>query len=414
MLQSKLFYKALKENPKETEAVSHVFLTRAGYIDQLTSGVYTFLPLGFLVLKKIEKIIREEMKAEPACGQEILMPALSPKENWERTGRWSSLDVLFKLRGANEKDYALNPTHEEVVSPLAKKVVFSYKDLPFSLFQIQTKFRNELRVKSGLLRTREFIMKDLYSFHAKEEDLDKYYNKMLKAYERIFKRCGIGKSTLITLASGGSFSKFSHEFQTITDAGEDTILVCKKCGSAINQEIKEEFKTCPSCKSSDFEIKKAIETGNIFKLNTKYSAPFDLKFRDKDGIEKPVLMGCYGIGLGRLMAAVVEINHDSKGIIWPEETAPFKVHLLCLEKESKKSADKIYADLQKSNIEVLYDDREDKTAGEKFAEADLLGIPLRAVVSKKTLKERSVEVKRRDEEKSKLIKTKKLALHCDK
>lgn len=409
MKQSKLFYKTLKDNPKETEAISHTLLARAGFVDQLSSGVYTFLPLGLQALKKIEKIVREEITLPPISGQEILMPALTPKENWEKTGRWNEFDVLFKLRGTNEKDYALAPTHEEIIVPLAKKIILSYNNLPLSLFQIQTKFRNELRVKSGLLRTREFLMKDLYSFHSAQEDLDKYYEKVIKSYINIFKRCGIGKITFKTMASGGSFSEFSHEFQMVTDSGEDIIHICKKCGIAINDEIKEKFKTCP-CKSSDFEIKKAVEVGNIFKLGTKYSSPFDLKFRDKDGAEKPVLMGCYGIGISRLLAAIVEANHDAKGMIWQKETSPFSAHLLNIGKDSKtlKTAEKIYFDLQKNNIAVLYDDRKNKTAGEKFAEADLIGIPLRIVVSDKTLKERSVEIKERDKENIKLVKIKNL------
>ncbi|MEK7664856.1 MAG: aminoacyl--tRNA ligase-related protein, partial [Patescibacteria group bacterium] len=304
MLQSKMFYKTIKERSAEAEAVSHDLLTRAGFVDQLIAGVYTFLPLGFIVLKKIENIIRKNI--ELAGGQEVLMPVLQPKENWQKTGRWETLDILFKIKGGNDKEYALGPTHEEVVSPLAKKIVFSYKDLPFYLFQIQTKFRNELRAKSGILRTREFLMKDLYSFHATQEDIDNYYEKMLKVYFNIFKECGIyrgGKNPLTyrTLASGGSFAKYSDEFQTVTEAGEDIIYICKKCLTAINKEIIGENKNCPNCKASDWEEKKAIEVGNIFKLGTKYSLPFDLKFKDKDGREKPVIMGCYGIGLSRLM-----------------------------------------------------------------------------------------------------------------
>lgn len=413
MLQSKLFYKTTKEKSADTESISRELLTRAGFVDQLMAGVYTFLPLGFIVLKKIEKIIRKNM--ELAGGQEILMPVLQPKENWQKTGRWETLDILFKIKGSSEKEYALGPTHEEVVSPLAKKIIFSYKDLPFYLFQIQTKFRNEPRAKSGILRTREFLMKDLYSFHRDQSDLDKYYEKMLKVYFNIFKECGIYKAgknplTFRTLASGGSFSKYSDEFQTITEAGEDIIYICKKCGTAINKEIIAENKDCPDCNASDFEERKAIEVGNIFKLGTKYSLPFDLKFRDKDGSEKPVLMGCYGIGLSRLMGAVVEASHDDKGIIWPENISPFTAHLIPVENSRKvrKSADKLYDNLQKQGIEVLYDDRQDKSVGEKFAEADLIGIPRRIVVSEKTLAKNSVEVKERAKSQAKLVKLKDL------
>ena len=404
MLQSKLFYKTNKNKTAGVDSVSHDLLTRAGYIDQLMAGVYSFLPLGFKVLKKIEGIIRKNMQS--VGGQEFLLPVLHPKENWQKTGRWEEMkEILFKVKGNGEKEYALGPTHEEVLTPLARKIVFSYKDLPFSVFQIQTKFRDELRVKSGILRTREFLMKDLYSFHANQADLDNYYGKIAKIYSNIFNECGIAKFTYQTLASGGSFSKYSDEFQTATEAGEDIIYVCKKCKSAVNKEIKSENAYCPKCKKGDFEEKKAIEVGNIFKLGTKFSMAFDLKFTDRDGEDKPVLMGCYGIGLGRLMGAIVEINHDDKGIIWPKAVAPFQVNLIQIERngESAKMVQKIYSDLQKQNVEVLYDDRQDKSPGEKFAEADLLGIPYRVVVSEKTLAKDCVEVKERSKNTVKLV-----------
>jgi prolyl-tRNA synthetase len=253
-------------------------------------------------------------------------------------------------------------------------------------------------------------MKDLYSFHSTQENLDKYYEKLIKTYLKIFKECGIGKLTYRTLASGGSFSKYSDEFQTLTDAGEDIIYVCQKCKLAINKEIKAENATCPECGVSDFEEKKSVEVGNIFKLGTKYSAPFDLKFKDKDGQDKLVLMGCYGIGLGRVLGTIVEVNHDERGIIWPKEVAPFAVHIIPIGEDTKviKTAQKLYTDLQKENIDILYDDRADKSVGEKFAEADLIGIPLRVVVSEKTLKVNSVEVKERNKKEAKLIKVKDL------
>jgi prolyl-tRNA synthetase len=403
MLQSKLFYKINKNKIAEVESISHDLLVRAGFVDQLMAGVYSYLPLGFLVLKKIENIIRQNMIA--VGGQELLMPALNPKENWEKTDRWNTLDILFKLKGAGEKDYALAPTHEEVVSPLAKKIILSYKDLPMAVFHIQNKFRNELRAKSGILRTREFMMKDLYSFHASQEDLDKYYDKLVKVYLNIFKECGIGKQTYRTFASGGSFAKYSDEFQTITSAGEDIIYVCSKCGLAINKEIKAENDKCPKCQNSEFEEKKAVEVGNIFKMGTRYSEPFDLKFKDTDGQEKLVIMGCYGIGLGRLLGTIVEVNNDERGIVWPESVAPFKVHLICLGKgKVKTTTDKIYKTLLSENIEVLYDDREDKSAGEKFAESDLMGIPYRVIVSERTIAKNSVELKERSKKDAKIIK----------
>ena len=276
MLQSKLFYKTNKNRNANADSVSHELLTRAGYIDQLMAGVYSFLPLGFRVLKNIENIIRKNM--ELIDGQELLLPSLHPKENWVKTGRWDTLDVLFKLPGAGDKEYALGSTHEEVIAPLAKKVIFSYKDLPLHVFQIQNKFRNELRAKSGILRTREFIMKDLYSFYTNQADFDAYYEKAAQAYINIFKECGLGKITYRTLASGGSFSKYSDEFQTLTDAGEDLIYICTKCSLAVNKEIKAETPKCTKCGNDKFEEKKAVEVGNIFKLGTKFSTPFDLKF----------------------------------------------------------------------------------------------------------------------------------------
>ncbi|OGZ73556.1 MAG: hypothetical protein A2908_00430 [Candidatus Staskawiczbacteria bacterium RIFCSPLOWO2_01_FULL_38_12b] len=408
MLQSKLFYKANKNKSAEADSVSHDLLTRAGYIDQLMAGVYTFLPLGFLVLKNIESIIRKNM--EVIGGQEILMPVLHSKEIWQKTGRWDALnDILFKMKGNGEKEYVLAPTHEESLIPSAKKIIFSYRDLPFYVFHIQLKFRDELRTKSGILRTKEFIMKDLYSFHANQADLDKYYEVAAKAYEKIFKESGIGKITYRTLASGGSFSKYSDEFQMATEIGEDVIYICKKCGIAINKEIKAENPICPKCQGAEFEEKKAVEVGNIFKLGTKFSAPFNLKFTDKDAVDKSVIMGCYGIGLGRLMGAIVEASHDDKGIIWPKSVAPFLVHLIQVENNIKvaKACQKVYQDLQKENIKVLYDDRQ-KSPGEKFAESDLIGIPYRVVVSERTLKINSVEMKERSKSKIQLIKVKQI------
>mgnify|MGYP001609770033 CR=1 FL=1 len=405
MRQSELFTKTRKEIPKDEDSINAQLLIRAGFVDKVMAGVYTFLPLGLRVFKKIENIIREEMIA--IGGQEILMPSLQPKENWEKTGRWEGLDNLFRFTSHYSKiDYALGATHEEIVVPLTKKFVFSYKDLPVYVFQIQNKFRDEKRVKSGLLRGREFFMKDFYSFHKDEEDLDQFYfKKGKKAYENVFKRTGIGNSTYFTFASGGTFSKYSHEFQTISSAGEDTIFLCEKCKIAVNKEIiSESFDTaqgkqagvCPQCGSKNLKEEKAVEVGNIFQLKTKYSIPFDLKYRDQNGAEKDVIMGCYGIGLNRLMGAIVEIHHDKNGIIWPQAVAPFKAHLLNLSKDKKNKdfAEKIYKDLQISEVEVLFDDRVDVTPGEKFAEADLMGIPYRLVISDKTGSK--IEIKRRD------------------
>ena len=407
MLQSKLFPKTLREAPKDEVSSNAKLLIQAGFIDKMMAGVYNFLPLGFRVLKKIEEIIRREMIE--AGGQEILLSVLQPKENWLKTGRWETYDTLFKFTSFYSKnDFALGPTHEEIISPLVGKFSLSYKNLPLYLFQIQTKFRDEKRAKSGILRGREFMMKDLYSFHKDEKDMEKYYEKMKTHYKNIFDKAGIGDKTYITFASGGSFSKYSHEFQTITDAGEDIIFLCEKCKIAVNKEIINEQNTCPQCKNKDLIEKKGIEVGNIFPLKTKYSSPFNLKFTDEDGSQKDIIMGCYGIGLGRLMGAITEVNHDDKGIIWPESVAPFAVHLLKIKSQKlnlkiNEFSDAIYKDLQKNNLEVLYDDREDASAGEKFADADLIGIPYRVIVSEKTLKQDKIEIKKRSEKETKLI-----------
>jgi len=404
MKQSQFFTKVLREVPKDEKSTNAQLLIRAGFIDKLMAGVYSYLPFGVLVLEKIEKIVQEEMKG--IGGQKVFLPALHPKESWQKTGRWQYPE-MFKLKNRSGKDFSLGWTHEEIITPLVKKFVKSYKDLPVFVFQIQDKFRDELRAKSGLLRGVEFMMKDLYSFHRDENDLEKYHEIVKKAYFRIFKRCGLEEQTFLTLAAGGSFSKYSYEFQTVTPYGEDKIYLCPRCKVAVNQEIiqKENYQ-CPKCQSKKLAVKKAIEVGNTFKLKDKFSRAFNFHFKDKDGQEKKVLMGCYGVGLGRLMGAVVEIHHDQHGILWPKELAPFQVHLIQIEnnQKNKKAAEKVYQLLIKSGVEVLYDDRIDRTAGEKFAEADLIGIPLRIVVSEKTLKKNSVELKQRKEKKVKLVK----------
>lgn len=398
MKQSQLFTRTIKELPKDETSFNAQMLIRAGFVDKVAAGVYSFLPLGLRVLNNIREIIREEMEA--VGGQEISMTAFASKEMWSATGRFDTMDVLFKLAGSDKKEYVLNPTHEEVVTPLAKKFVNSYKDLPFSVFQIQTKFRNEKRAKAGLMRGREFLMKDLYSFHSSQEDLDIYYEKVLASYTRIFERVGLGDLTYMTFASGGTFSKYSHEFQTLTDAGEDIIYTCEKCKMAINKEIIEDQNTCPKCGSKDLKQEKAVEVGNIFKLGTKYSEPFDLSYMDASGEKKLVIMGCYGIGLSRVMGTIVEVCHDDRGIIWPETVAPFKIHLISLNQNEK--AEEIYQELKTSGFEVLFDDR-DKGAGEKFADADLIGCPIRLVLSTKTLENGSIEIKYRKEAESKNI-----------
>ncbi len=421
MRQSKLFTKILKEFPKDEESVNARFLIRAGFIDKLMAGVYTFLPLGLRVLNKIENIAREEMNE--IGGKEILMPALHPKENWEKTGRFNSFDALFKLKSKYGGEMALGPTHEEILYPILIQYVSSYRDLPLYIYQIQTKFRDEPRAKSGLLRGREFRMKDFYSFHADDADRDRYYDAVKEAYLKIFQRLEI--DVLMTRASGGTFSELSLEFQALCSAGEDVVFICDKCGLAVNKELAagEEI-ICHQC-GGKTEEKRAIEAGNIFPLKDKYAKDFNLVFKDKAGESKLVSVGCYGLGTSRAMGTITELHHDKKGIIWPESVAPFDIHLLELmssdpeiNKNIKKISREIYDTLsvdgesirggQNKRKDVLCDERESVSIGEKFAEADLIGIPLRIVVSEKTLAKESVEIKRRDSNEIELIKIKDL------
>lgn len=397
MLQSKLFPKTLKEAPKDEVSKNAELLIRAGFISKLQAGVYTILPLGLRVLRKITEIVRQEMEA--IGGQEILMPVLQPKANWEATGRWNSLEVLFKFISSNTKiEMALGPTHEEVVTPLADRNL-SYQDLPFYLYQIQTKFRDEARVKSGMMRGREFGMKDLYSFHTDEADLDAYYEKATEAYRKIFSRLGLGDKTYLTFASGGTFSKYSHEFQTLTPAGEDLIHLCRKCSLAVNDEIFGEQSVCPEC-GGELTPEKAAEVGNIFKLKTKYTDAFNLKYRAADGTQKPVVMGCYGIGTTRLLGVIAETLNDERGLIWPASVSPFAVHLVPVgapNPEVKKITESARAELEAAGYDVLVDDREDKSAGEKFADADLIGCAARVVLSERLLSSQEAEIKLRNQ-----------------
>ena len=403
MLQSQLFCKTKKETPKDAEVISHKLLVKGDFIEQTISGVYRFLPLGLKVLKKIEKIIREEMWDLGA--QEVLLPTLQDKKLWLETNRWQTIDPpLFKLLDRHQKEIALGPTHEEEMVDIARKRVKSYQDLPFSLFQIQNKFRNEMRASGGLLRQREFLMKDLYSFYSNEEEAREFYERVKKAYFKIFRRCAL-QTILVEASSGTIGGKLSHEFQVEAEVGEDRILICSKCGYGANIEKIGEIKKCPECRGI-LEKKNSIEVGHIFYLGTKYSKAMSADFKDRDGKEKPILMGCYGIGLPRLMATIVEIHHDEKGMIWPQSVAPFQLHLIRIENSRpvKLAAEKLYNDLTKENIEVLYDDRLDKSAGEKFADCDLIGVPRRLVISERTLKQNCAELKRRSAKKTKLIK----------
>jgi prolyl-tRNA synthetase len=396
---SQSFSKTIREVPADETAVNAKLLIKAGFITKVMAGVYEYMPLGNRVLNKINNIIREEMNA--VGGQELFMSVMQSRETWMTTGRWDSAnDVMYQFKDSAGHHFGLGFTHEEPLTAAASRFISSYKDLPKAVYQIQTKFRNEERAKSGLLRGREFLMKDLYSFHAEEEDLDEYYEKVAVAYKNIFDRVGV--KAIRTHASGGMFSQFSDEYQVLADIGEDFIYVCEECGYSENKEIHTAGpEKCVKCGGKLFE-KKSIEVGNIFKLGTRFSEALNLVFTDKDGNRKPVIMASYGIGPGRLMGTIVEVSHDDRGMIWPDSVAPFHVHLIVLDGKTKE-ADKLYADLQKKGIEVLYDDRDDKSAGEKFADADLIGCPLRMVISNKTLDKKSVEIKKRTEKEFKLI-----------
>ena len=393
MRYSKVFAKTLREAPKEAETINHKLLVQAGFVDQLMAGVYSYLPLGLKVLGKIEQIVREEM--DSIGGSEILMPILHPKDNWVTTGGWDSIDVLFKIKSRTEKDYALGQSEEEVVTPLVMSRVNTFKDLPIAVYQIHWKYRDELRAKSGILRGREFFMKDMYSFHENQEDFDRFYQVVKDAYLKIFKRLGL--TAKVTEASGGSFSKkISYEFMVLTDAGEDDILYCESCDYCVNVEVAGDLKegsSCKVCNSVGLKLARASEVGNVFDLGQKYGKDFDMSFQGQDGTKQYPVMGCYGIGISRIMGVIVEKYNDEKGIIWPESVAPATVYLISIGKDDE--ANTLYEELQQKGVEVIYDDR-DKNPGEKFADCDLMGIPYRIVLSTK-LEEGKVELKKRTE-----------------
>ncbi|MDD4989008.1 MAG: His/Gly/Thr/Pro-type tRNA ligase C-terminal domain-containing protein [Candidatus Pacebacteria bacterium] len=407
MLQSQLFTKTRKDAPKDEVAKNAELLIRAGFIHKEMAGVYSYLPLGLRVLNKIAEIIRREMNA--IGGQEVFMTTLQSKELWEKTGRWSDekVDNWFKTKLKNGTELGLGFTHEEMLTAIMAEEVKSYKDLPRYVYQIQTKFRNEARAKSGIMRGREFMMKDLYSFSRDEKEHEAFYKKSQGAYMKVFESVGLGEKTYLTFASGGVFSKYSHEFQTLTSAGEDLVYICDKCRIAVNKEIIEDQKNaCPQCGNKKLREEKAVEVGNIFPLGTRFSDALGLKYLDEKGESKSVVMGSYGIGLGRLMGTIVEVFADDVGIVWPKEVSPFAVHLVSLAGEDakvKKSADALYKKLTSQGIEVLYDDR-DARAGEKFADSDLIGIPVRVVVSAKTLEKDSYEIKDRKTGQTEIVK----------
>ncbi|MBA2278972.1 prolyl-tRNA synthetase [Candidatus Saccharibacteria bacterium] len=394
---SEIFTKTIKEAPADEQAKNAIVLIRAGYIHKEMAGVYTFLPFGLRVLDKICNIIREEMNA--IGGQELKLTTLQDPEIWKATDRWDDekVDVWFKTKLKNDSELGLGPTHEEPLIRAVKKYIKSYKDLPFLAYQIQTKFRNETRAKSGVMRGREFLMKDLYSFARTEAEHEELYERIKHAYGKVYERLGVGEQTFLTFASGGMFSEFSHEFQTVCDAGEDTIFLDRTKKIAVNEEVNnDEVLASLGLNRENLEEVKAAEVGNIFTLKDKFSKPLGLTFVDELDQEQNVLMGCYGIGPSRLMGVITELLSDDKGLVWPEAIAPYQLYLVRLGQEAEivKAADSLYSELKDANIDVLYDDR-DARAGEKFADADLLGIPWRAVISAKTVEQNSVELKAR-------------------
>ncbi len=411
MLYSQVFPKTLRQAPQGAEAVNHQLLVRAGFIDQLMAGSWTLLPLGLRVVSKINDIIRDELNKTGAL--EIQMPLLHPREIWDQTGRWSDPDVqeiMYQFKDIHDKEFGLSFTHEEILMNLIGKYNLSYKDLPLKLYQFSTKFRNELRAKSGILRGREFLMKDLYSAHVSEEDMYKYYNLVKETYAKIFKR--IGFDIKVVEASGGVFTpNHTHEFQVFTPVGEDIIFYCDKCDFAYNKEIFEgkEGDNCPKCGAS-IKSAHAIEVGNIFPLDTKYSKDQKVFYKDKEGKDQPIWFASYGIGPTRVMGTLVEVFHDDKGIIWPESVAPFQVHLVGLDldnKEVREKAEQAYKVLLSHGVEVLFDDRSEASAGQKFADADLIGVPYRVVVSKKSGDK--LELKKRSEKETEFISLEELA-----
>ena len=407
MRQTQLFTKTRFEAPKDEVSKNAELLIRAGFVHKGMAGVYSFLPLGLKVIENIKQIVREEM--DGIGGQEIALTALQEKNVWEKTGRWDDkvVDNWFKTELKNGTELGLAYTHEAALAEIMKEYISSYRDLPSYPYQFQVKFRNELRAKSGILRGREFLMKDLYSFSATNEEIDIFYDKAIIAYKKIFDRMNLGSNTFLTLASGGTFgTKYSHEFQTLTPAGEDLIYIHKEKNIAINKEVlNEETLKELGVSEEELVVEKSIEVGNIYKLGTFYSEPLGLCYKDEKGENKPVIMGSYGIGISRLMGTLVEVFGATDAMLWPESVSPFKVHLISIsngDENTMKEAEEVYKKLSNEGISVLFDDRESR-AGEKFADADLIGIPHRIVISKKTIEAKVVEYLDRTKKETKNI-----------
>ena len=403
---SQSFIKTRKDAPSDETAVNARLLIRAGFIYKVMAGVYDYTPLGLIVIERIKAIVREEMNA--IGGQELLMSSLQRRETWEITGRWDdeAVDVWFKSRLKDGTEVGFGWSHEEAIVEMMKQYVESYKDLPSSVYQFQTKLRNELRAKSGIMRGREFIMKDMYSMTLDDKEHEKVYQAAISAYTKVYDRLGIGDDTYMTFASGGAFTEFSHEFQTICEAGEDTIYLHRGKNVAVNEEVLDEANLAKlGLKRDELEAVTTAEVGNIFNFGTHKSEQMDFAFTNQQGKRQFVHLGSYGIGISRVMGVIVEKYQDERGILWPASVAPADYHLIVLGDDPavRQAADKLYTDLEKAGKSVLYDDR-DERAGTKFADADLIGIPTRLTVSQKTVAEDSVELKERSESDSKLVK----------
>lgn len=390
MRLSQNFTKTLREAPADEVARNAQLLIRAGFVYKVMAGVYAYTPLGLRVLENIKQIVREEMNA--IGSQELIMSSLQRKETWEGTGRWSDevVDVWFKSHLQDGTEVGFGWSHEEAIIEMMKQYVRSYKDLPVSLYQFQTKLRNELRAKSGIMRGREFVMKDMYSMHATAEDCDAYYEQAIEAYNRVYERLGLGDSTFVTFASGGAFTKFSHEFQTICPAGEDTLYVNAEQTVAVNEEVLDDASAELGIDKASLTPVVSAEVGNIFKFGTEKSEKMDFMYTGEDGKQHPVYLASYGVGVTRVMGVIVEKFADEKGIVWPEQVAPAKVYLVQIGKESVALADELYTELSGSGIEVIYDDR-DERPGTKFADAELMGIPYRLTVSDRLMTDAKFE-----------------------
>lgn len=402
MRLSKNFTRTIKQAPADEVARNAQLLIRAGYVHKTMAGVYSYLPLGLKVVENIKQIVREEMNK--IDSQELVMSTLQSKELWQETGRWSDelVDVWFKSHLQDGTEVGFGWTHEEPIVDLLRNYLKSYKDLPISVYQFQNKLRNELRAKSGIMRGREFVMKDMYSVHASKEDLDKYYNAAIEAYKRCYDRFGIGDETYVTFASGGAFTKFSHEFQTICDAGEDYIYLHRGKNIAVNEEVLDEAVKELGINRSELERVKTAEVGNIFNFGTQKSEEMRLVFTDAEGVEQYAYMGSYGIGITRVMGVIVEKFADDKGLVWPENIAPAKVYLVQIGSQSRATADELYQKLQSAGVETIYDDR-DERPGVKFADAELLGIPYRVTVSDRLLDDGKWEVSTRQTGEQRLL-----------